>query len=311
MKKIRAFIYVFWKSISSVSYYKDVVKTNFMFSVKYLVVLTLFASLITTVIGAAIEIPKISREFRTFVQSAKNSYPDDLVFSIKNGEWSVNRPEPFIIAMPKDLENSVATDKADGENNDGTDLNSQETPKNLVVFYGDGTIDDLKNLDTMAVVNRTNVIYRDSEKISVYPIKNLPDSKVDKAEFSKFVSKAESIAGVVGGFLIVVVVLFVFAGSLFAKSVYFLATGFVVWLINLAASTKLNFKNAIQVAIHTSTIPVIIETLAAIFRVRIPLGMWFILLNILLATVVLSYFAKNKKSGEITEKAAETKAEGK
>lgn len=292
MKKLKAFSYVFVKSLSSISYYRDVIKTNLSFSVKYIVVLTAVTALITTISASVVGIPKITKDFGGFVQSAKSFFPDDLVFSIEKGEWSVNRPEPFIVTMPK-------TEGAEVEE-------GEETPANIIVFYHEGTIDDLKNLDTLVIVNKSNVIYRDGESISVYPIKNMPDSRLDKGEFNKLVSSLDSIVKALPVFLVIMTLLFTFGGSLFLKVFYFLGVSTVVWIIAKITGAKLGYKNSAQVTMHSSTLPVLVGVITELIGVGIPFLMWFPLLNIILATIVLHDISKAGKGGEALKPTPET-----
>jgi hypothetical protein len=100
MNKLKQFSRVFTKSISSISYYKDIAKASLGFSLKYLYFLLLIIAFLQGIISAAklsYLIPKIPQ----FVQDAKgqviNFYPRDLIFTVKDQKISSNVKEPYTI----------------------------------------------------------------------------------------------------------------------------------------------------------------------------------------------------------------------
>ncbi len=281
MRKIKAFIYVYTKSLTNFAYYRDVLKTGFSFSVKYYLFLALLASIITSIAISVRVIPETSRTFGSLISNARNAFPDDLVFTIKSGEWSINRPEPFIVPMPN-------------FGNAGEAQNVQ-TPKNLVVFYNNGTIEDLKNLDTLIIFNKVNVIYRDNDKISVMPLKDLPDNVVNKAEFDKFVATFASILKLLPLLIVFVTFLAVLAGSIIFRAFYFAWFSLFVWLASKIGGVKLSYNESVRVAIHSATLPLTLGTLFSIFGFSAFL-FWFGLLNLLFALFVLRDMGKFNKS---------------
>jgi hypothetical protein len=281
MKKIKAFIYVYTRSLTNFAYYRDVLKTGFGFSVKYYLFLALLASVITSIAVSIRVIPETSRTFGSLIYNARNAFPDDLVFTIKNGEWSINRPEPFIVPMPK-------------FGNEGETQDTQ-TPKNLVVFYNNGTIEDLKNLDTLVVFNKVNVIYRENNKISVMPIKDLPDNVINKAEFDKFVSAFASILRLLPLLIVLVLFLAILAGNIIFRAFYFAWFSLFVWLASKIVGVKLGYNESARIAIHSATLPLTLGTLFGALGVN-PFPFWFGLLNLLFALFVLRDMSKFNKN---------------
>src|SRR5690349_6861402 len=138
MTKLKAFAHIYWKSISSPKYYKEMLKTNLKFSLKYFVTLGVFAALITTIGASIVAVPTVKKGISDIATSVKNSYPQDLILTSNNNAWTVNKPEPYSVPFPV------------------TESNSKDTPKNLIVLYHNGTVDDIKALDTLILVNEKN-----------------------------------------------------------------------------------------------------------------------------------------------------------
>jgi hypothetical protein len=279
MKKIKAFIYVYTKSLTSFSYYRDILKTGFRFSVKYYLFLALVSSIITSFAISIKVVPKTSEVFGNLIEGAKTAFPEDLVFAIKNGQWSINRPEPFVVPLPK---------FEDGEED-------TKTPKNLVVFYNNGTIEDLESMDTLILFNNVNVLYREDNKISVVPIKDFPDTVIDKTEFDKFVAIFASILRL-SPLLIILVTFFamLIANTIF-KAFYFAWFSLFVWLASFIVGAKLGYNESVRVAIHSATLPLTLGTLFSIVSFT-PFPFWFGLLNLLFAILVLANMGKFNKS---------------
>lgn len=282
MKKLKAFIYVYYKSLTNFPYYRDVLKTNFSFSIKYFVFLIFFVSLISSVKMAFNLVPEITNNFGTAFSNLKSFFPDDLTLTIKGGEWEINKPEPLIIP----LQFAEKTPE------------SSETPKNLIVLYKNGTIDDLKNMDTLVLVNKVNVLYREGEGWRGYPIKNLPDSTVGKSEFESTMKSVESMLRMLPTLFVIGAFIFTLIGNLVVRSFYFAWLGLLVWLIAKATGNDSGYKNALKIAMHSATLPITIGLLFELVGLVIPIPLWFSMINILIATLVLLNMKKVEKNEE-------------
>lgn len=269
MKKLKAFFYIFKKSLTSPEYYKELLETRFNYSIKYFVMLAIFASLIVTVAVSIRTFPGAKAGIKAFAEQVKQMYPEDLVLTVKSGQWSINKPEPYVIPLPK-----VSEDKK---------------IENVVVFYKKGTIDDLDSLKTYALVNENNVVVRDSnEGIRAYPIKNFPDFEVNKSTISSMVDSAYGYLKNLPYFLPLIIFLGQLVFNYFGvKVIYLLWVGLVIYLYSLIRKNKISYKNACRVGIHTMTLPLIIEVVLGVANIEIPLSGWFFLVNIILAIFML------------------------
>jgi len=248
MKKIKTFFYSFKNSILSTEYYKDIVKADVNFSIKYFVMLSFLASVITVSYMSVTLVPKTMSEIKFFYQEAENIYPDDLVIEFKDSSWTANKEEPIFIKSPNlPVETGI--------------------PSNLVVFDKNGTIDKMKEYDTLAIVNSENILYgQDAESVTSQPLKNIPNGTLNKeavlskmGDLNKLINLLPFILPI---FLLIPVFLFDFlGGSLFN---IFLA-GIGVYIALLINKRRIDFKSAFQISVHAATVPVLIRVLLTPF----------------------------------------------
>jgi hypothetical protein len=279
MNKLKTFFYIFKNSITSPEYYKELLETKFAYTIKYYVMLSLFLSLIVTSFLSIKMIPGSKEGLRLGTEEIKKTYPDDLTISVKDGSWTINKPEPYVIPLPEFSKT---------KENTGID--------NILVFYKQGTIDDFNNFKTFALVNETNILAKDSNSsIKVTPIKELPNFDLNKTKVNEFFDKLYSYLKYVPFFLPLFIfiwqMLFNFLG---VRIFYILWIGLVVYLFSLIRKNKVSYKSACRVAIHTMTIPLILEVVLSFVDFTIPLSSWFFIINIILSIVVLERLSKEK-----------------
>jgi hypothetical protein len=281
MKKLRAFLYIFSKSLTSFTYYRDLVKTKFSFSVKYLIFLVFLGSLVITARSGYTAVKGFNKTVKELSVSAKSFYPDDLVFTVEKGEWSVNRPEPFMIAFPK-IEGEPGVDESV----------APENPENLVVFDKAGTIDDLEKYKTTILVNSVNIIFKeDTGSLKVVPIKDIPDTKIDKAMYLTLLAKLEGLAGIIPFMLVIGI----FFGSFFAFTIfrvpYFAIVGFFIYLGGKIMKAGLGYTNAVKIAIHSATLSFLIMLGLNLVNYQLPIPSWFFLINLVFGLVAVGKLA--------------------
>ncbi|MBU0535188.1 MAG: DUF1189 family protein [Patescibacteria group bacterium] len=266
MKKLRTFFHCFYKSIASPKYYLDILKTKPRFTVKYYVVLTLLAALITTLAISVRIFPIAKQDALSFSQQIKNLYPSDLTITLKDGQWTANKPEPVIIPFPKPS---------------GSELGDFE---NLAVFYKKGTVDDLKTYKTLVLVNETNVVVTDpSGTITSRPIKNFKDMEITADSINKF---SDMILKYTPYFLITILALrsafFYLIGNI--SSIFFV--GIAVYVFAKSNKKNLKFVEALRIGAHTITIPIVLQVIIESAGFALPSSYWFFALNLILALVV-------------------------
>ena len=276
-----------YKSVVSPKYYGEILKTPFEFSLKYYAVLVLIAAVITSVGTYFIEAPKIRSTFQNALSEAEKVYPDDLVFTIEAGEWEINQPQPLIIPFPGTYTNE---DKA-------------KLPSNLVVFDKNGTVGDLEKYSTAILVNEKNLLIKKAGEPGVYPLKDLPDATLDKG---KVVGAIGDVRKVSGWILPPILIIPVFAGLMVYYSIfrgaYLIIVGGLLFILGRALKDGVSYKSAFRIALHTMTLPVLIDTVFSLINLQLPLTYWFLAVNLVMGVFVLREVGKNPVEGVVQEK---------
>jgi hypothetical protein len=272
MNKIRAFFYTFFKSLTSLKYYKDVIKANVYFSIKYFFSLAAIAGTISVLLALS-QIGEIKQGYNNALEQIRNLYPSDLVISYREGDISVNREEPFIIPLPQ------AVREQDGQ-----------LPTNLIVFSSEGTLDDVNNLDTLILVNDSNILVKGNNKIDVYPLENIEEGRITRAEVDRVINQLQSLSR----FLPLIVALTSLVGAIFYYSIYrllyLLFIGLLLMLLGKTKNLNLPFRNYFQIAVHTFTLPLTIGVLLDLARINLYFPLWIFLLNLAFGIFVLISF---------------------
>jgi len=276
MKKLKAFAYVFYKSLTSLEYYKDILETDFSFSIKYLAVLALVATIVNTSITSTVEIPQIM----SWVYEQKNNlidvYPNDLEITAQDNALSINQPEPYEIKTPGNMKE-----------------NGAPLPANLVVFDKNGTINDFEVKDTLVLVNETNMLVRNGNSFDTYPIKDIPNGKVDKQIFTNAVNSFDSVIKYIPFAFVLVTALVLFFYYFVFRLVYLLIVSLTLLIVNMFVKPDVEFKHLYRIALHAMTAPLLIDLVLRVFNIQyfvtIP---WFYFLNVVLGTIVIIKAAK-------------------
>ncbi len=272
--------------MASVSYYKDVLAARFSFSVKYYVVLVLLSGLAFAGVMTAKAAPKID-DFLAEVQTqVLNLYPADLVITSADGTVSVNQPEPYAIALPPEFSKD-ATLEFGGE---------EVVIENLIIFDKNGTLDDLTAYRTFMLVNASNVLWLNGNKIESFPVKDLPPGQITKTVVEGWmitvVSWADYITGVVffGSLTLHFLNYFVF------RLVYLAVVALVLLGIGSIRGLKLSFGKYYQVGLHTITLPLVIEFVSNLTGILVPIPFWFLGVNLIFGLIVVLSFDKTPET---------------
>ncbi|KKS21521.1 MAG: hypothetical protein UU77_C0001G0016 [candidate division WWE3 bacterium GW2011_GWC1_41_7] len=280
--KIKAFFYVFYRSLTSVKYYQDVVRATLNFSMKYFFTISALAALLVTVGTVVPMIPTLRDTISNFIEQGRTFYPDELVITSADGKLSVNQPEPYMIPFPDIPEVSDQPDTVQFEN--------------LVVFDSQGTLDDLENYKTLILVNEANILAKGENKIEVYPLKDMPDGQLTKTEINQALDKIQEIAVYIPyllASLLFVGVVFYYLGL---RLVYLLFVALILMGIGRIKNFDYDYKKYLQLAIHTMTLPLLMDVIFNLVRVPLPIPFWFFLINTIFGIIVIAGLGKNTVS---------------
>ena len=265
-------------------------KTRASLTVKYFLTLSLLLSIVLSIKISLVQIPQVQKAVVDLSNSARDMFLQDLVITIKDNKWMINKPEPFIVSFPI---NDSAPDK------DNTD------PKNLLVLYQDGTIENLDDLDTLILVNAKNVLVRESKGFRAYPLENLPNGTITRSDFDGFMNQMLNFAKNLPYLLVA----FIFIGTLFyfavfqGSNVLFFALG--VWLISTILKKKIDYTASARITAHATTLPMVIMVITKLVGYQIPISFWFEITTIVFAVAVL---VKLGNGGKIDSEAASIEA---
>ncbi|MCA9308047.1 MAG: DUF1189 family protein [Patescibacteria group bacterium] len=294
MKQVKAFAYIFYKSITSLDYYKDVVNSEIGLSVKYYLSLAVIASFLTAGVIAGRITPNIQDSMDKFIVDGKALYPQDLVITVKSGKLSINQPEPYIVKAPKFTQSLKQTSME--THTERSDAIEKIELENLVVFDANGELKDLETYKTLAVINSTNIIVRDfdigRDVTNIFPIKDLPEGTFARKDFELFVQGAQNTLAYLPVFILgaMFFALFFYFGLM--RLVYFLYVGGFVWLIGKIRGFDLLFTSAYKISLHTFTAVLALEVVMIMLGVDLALAMWGFLLNLTLSIVALFWINK-------------------
>ena len=269
MRKLKAMYHVFYRSLVSLKYYNEVVRTNLKFSLKYFFLLVVIISLLTAGVLSARNTPTIQKEVTSNLTQAKSLYPEDLVVTAKNNSLSINKPEPYIIKSPETF---------------------KDFPKNFLVFDSKGILDSIKENETFILINSTNILISDpsTEKVEVYPIKNLPDGQLTKTDFDNLIAKLQGFAKYIPAFLFVAVLLGLIIYNVLFRLVYLLIVAVILMLAGKTKKLSLRYVQYYKIAIHAITIPLLVEFLLTAAGVNIGIPLWFFALNTVFGLLAVS-----------------------
>ncbi len=257
MQKIKTFLRSFWLSCTSPTYYAEIIRTHFSFSLKYLLV---FQFLTTLVIATFILVPLSQINVLGILDTVKNVYPQDLEITVDDGRLSINQPLPYRIPLPVIMEDQMRPERwAD----DKADL------RYIAVFDSDSNIqgvDDVLSEDAFVVVTETTIYTRDGDGKGLR-VNQIPDGEsfqlnpdmvnqaFGKITGSTFVQQKLYVP-LLGLFFIVVVLPVMIVASLILVAVY----GFLVLIMTrllkgwMLAGQVLSYTKAVQVSIHSLTL---------------------------------------------------------
>ena len=270
MKSVKAFPYIFFHSLTSITYYKDILRSNRKLSIKYFVVLASLASLVTSLNLAFKVTPNVRSTIDKVLSQMEAMYPNDLVIKTENNTWQINKPEPLVMPFV-----------------DAQEMEQQKLPKNFIVFSKQGTIDDLEKFDTFILVNEKNVIVRGSDKIESYPLKDVPNGEFNKQKMTTAINNLRGFLGFLEAGIIVLLSFFVILYNFAFRVVYLFVVAAIVWIIGIVASSNLTYRQSFRIGLHTMTLPIVIELMLLTANIQFRVPLWFMLTNLLFALVVV------------------------
>lgn len=257
MQKLRTFARSFALSCIKPSYYAEILKAPFKFSVKFFLMVQLVAALIAALF-VAVSVSQFN--LTGFLNETKTLYPADLQLSLENGQLTTNQELPFAISLPESWRKEVG-----------------EEFQHIIVFTTDEAIQgavDVMNQESLVVITQTSVYAIDDQTggFEVYPIpKDGEAFSLSAADLDQFVDQLVSSAFIARKLyiplLFAVVFLVMLPILILVGVVVALLYGFFVWVITklfagmLFAGQSLTYLKAVQVSLHSILLVNILQML--------------------------------------------------
>ena len=265
-------------SIYNKDYYKNVVLNETpKESIKYLAKLVLLVALLATIMFAFI-LPPIFKIVKIGVSSVATNYPDELVLSIKNGEASINQPEPYIIKTPSYLINLNKSEKP--------------LPENLVVINTTEPFDlnIFRESKTSSLMTKTEIafIQPDNDEMRILPLYKFGNIEINK---NWILNKQSLIVELLPWVMIMsipVIYIGVFVGIFVGMLIALFLYALIVFLIFKIKKLDVSYKKSYQVALHASTLIIFLSLFTTTLG-----SMGFFMRMIILIVIIFLNFSEN------------------
>lgn len=265
-------------SVYNKEYYKSTVLVeSTKSSVKYLLKISALIALIASIIFA-IASPFIFKAMKGEISSVVAGYPNDLVISIKDGNASINQPEPYIIKVPL----SMATSSV-----------SENNPKvnNLIVINTSEpfSIDKFKEYSTLSLLTKNNIaMMSNNGEIKIMSLSEFGNVDISKTWLEQKANKTHQVLPWLLVGMAVLVYLGIFIFEIISSLIIILLYALVVWGFLKNKGIEVTYGRAYQVAIHASTLALIMGSIGNIIK---PLDNLFLKL---IVVGIVAYFNFDK-----------------
>lgn len=295
MKQLNIFFRTFWKSVSSLAYYRDVVKAPFSFSFKYFIFFSFLLGLTLAISSSLAILPPVSKFTARLSTRSQTLFPPDLVITIKNGELSTNAIEPLKFPIPFELFT------------DTPPAISDQKQLYLATIDTKARAADFSKSQSLVLLTKTSIVVKDEDSdYRIFPLKDLDDVTFDKAVVDEFLRTIRPLLGFIPA-LIILVLLGVFLVLLpISRLLSLLFLSLVLLIAAQVMKVILPYSKIYQIGLHALTLPTLIQIGLTVIGVVPPIPFFNSILYLLLALAILAEF---KRSSALTTRAPENKVQ--
>jgi len=286
MNKFKTFFRTLYRSVVDFNYYADILKAPFSFSLKYLFLLLFLVQFLNGIIMAkniATVIPKLPKFIEEVKTTAQGFFPKDLVVTFNNGKVRTNVDEPYFIDLPKNL------------------FGKEELKGHFITIDTKAAVEDIKKYDTAVLLTKNAFVFPD--KNQGYRVQFLNDMKgyfmIDQTVYKKILGQGlpylNYLPLLVYLSIAAALIVWPFFSSAFAllgKLIYLLIFSLILLVTAKIMSKNLGYKKVYQLAMHASTLPVIISFVSGLTGFIIP----SLSLSAVLLLFMIFVFSKIKTS---------------
>lgn len=246
MNKIFTFLYVLRKTLSSPSYYSDVLKSPFSFSLKFFI----FYFVLYALIGTGIFVPKYVlplKDFLSFLPSKlEQAFPSELEIKIINGEVSTNVPEPYYLPL-KNIER-IFSEEADFQQTQGI--------KNLLVIDTGGSVENFHSYETIVLLTKKNIATGEEEGgFRIVPLAKVKDLTVNRTLVKSLLSQLSPFLNAILPLSIITIFILLFIFIPPSKMFYLLFFALIILLVAKIFSVSISYVKSYQIGMHLIIVP--------------------------------------------------------
>lgn len=288
-------------NLSSPAHYGTHRNKSFLRSLGYLYCLLVLVYFIASAVFALNNrafVPAAQEFANNFLETASTLFPEDLELNFKNGELSINKPEPFFIEIPYQWRAAL---QASSLKSDQPDSNIT----NLLAIDTTGTSENFHKYRTLALLTRTAFVSKgEDSKLDVVLFSSRAELDqpvvITYVDYKKVVDNIspylDYIAPILTWLFIGAVILLPPIYAVFAGVGYLilaLICALVVWIIAQLASWKFSYDQILTLTVYGLTVPLVVQLLFWLFSATLPTGVFSLLLIGWMVVV-----AKHLKNGE-------------
>lgn len=298
MKKLHTFFYSLKNSLTNFSYYKDIRKVNFGFSLKYLATLLIFINffyVLAFVLPMFFTLPNLPKNIDTFYQEVDVAYPQDLVMTYENQKLSINQPVPYFI--DPDFFAGELRNTPDSQYQHFITIDTDATP-DMFLDYKTGVL--VTGNELIIPQNSSSV-----ENYRVYPYKNtdVEDFVFTRENYDGLMVSLREMLNKVPVFapfflvgVIILLPIILSMGNLFWGLFYLLLLSIVVFIVSKVFKNNLSFGEVYRMGMHGLSWSIIIVSSLALLSIHIPY--LYSAIFLLFMTITLSKVGKFEKKKE-------------
>lgn len=188
-----------------------------------------------------------AKDVKVFLDEAGDSivahYPKELEVKFEKGNATSNVAEPYFIKIPEEF------NKEEGEEYENLLVIETKSDLNLEKF---------KSYKTFALLSKDSLVSQGTNgRISIIPLKDVPDSKINYDEVSKWYGNIKPFINALPYIFPILVFLGIILVQLFTL-IYLLFGAFIVWIIGKMKNLDIPFKKAYHLSLHLVTLQIIL-----------------------------------------------------
>lgn len=270
-KKIKTFFHILINSFFPLEdYYKKILKTRLLFSLKYfftLIFLFNFALWLSFIFKNLIFYNALG-EFQTSLIKAFDNYPQNLIIKIRNNRLTSNFDRPYIFW-----------------------LNYKNVPHPVFVIDERATKEKVYQYDSTAIlINSDGVIKRTNFGLRFYPFRMKNDFIITKERVNqlkkiilRFFKLFQVLIPLLLGLLFIILFIFFSLVKIFSLAIISLLGFLVTKLFGI----RTHFKKVFQISLHSVTLPLVYELSIFLWVFRKEVFFWYLLLALVFFAIAV------------------------